>query len=110
MDLKAKNSIKGLKENGEYTLAGETFTTDKATGTRLVELGAAEEITEGAAESETEAQRLAAETAAARIELIANINKASSIEELKALEVPEDDHELVDLYEQRRDELTEPDH
>lgn len=118
MKLIAKHSIKGLKPDGVYTLAGETFETDSASGQRLIDLGAAEEsdeksddilvgALEGGAGGDAEQEK-----AAARLALIEKIKAAVDEAELAGLsgEVPADDEELVNAFDQRKEEITEPDH
>lgn len=44
MKLIALNRIKGLKPDGVYTEAGETFDAEEAPAAELIESGAAEEV------------------------------------------------------------------
>jgi hypothetical protein len=60
MKMKAKTSIKGLKDKGEYTFPGEEFEADEVTASRLIALDAAEEI-----KADPDPEKAAAEKAAA---------------------------------------------
>lgn len=107
--LRALNSIRGIRKDGEYTKAGETFETDATTALELIAAGAAEELEAEETSPEPPAATDAEKLAAARADLLAKIAIATA-EELEELEIPEDDQELVEAAELRREELTEPDH
>lgn len=60
MKLRALNSIKGLKPDDEYTLAGEEFELDDIQAQNLLDLKAVEEVVEEVVEEEIEELPLAA--------------------------------------------------
>jgi len=93
-------------------LPGETLTVDVAEAKRLVDQGHAAYVdTKKAAEEARAAAKAAEEAAAAKAELLAKISATTTREELEALlPAEEPEQEIMDAFETRMLELTEPDH
>lgn len=104
--LIAKNSIKGLKPNGEYTKAGEKFITDALTALELLAAGAAEEV---AGEDEGMKDPHTATMSREDVLIMIRLATKETLESLRA-EIPEDDEELVEAFATREAELDELDH